>query len=32
VKETFVKGVKGANPADAMDHTDYVLRLREVAD
>ena len=32
VKETFVKGVKGANPADAMDHTDYVLKLREVTD
>ena len=32
VQETFVKGIKGANPADAMDHTDYVLRLREVAD
>ena len=32
VKETFVKGIKGANPADAMDHTDYVVKLREVAD
>lgn len=32
VQEKFVKGRKGASPVDAMDHTDWVIKLRQIVD
>ena len=32
VQETFVKGRKGGGPVDAMDHTDWIVKLRQVVD